>query len=100
MRAAIVTLIAALLLPAAALADDLPPLEAPHQNPIVTGLVGAFDLVILRPLGLVSVAVGAAAFVPTAFLASPMGLEGWDGALQHFVVEPGKNVFLRPIGDF
>lgn len=100
MRAAIVTLIAALLVPTAALADELEPLQAPRPNPIVTGLVGAFDVVILRPLGLVSVAVGAAAFVPAAFLASPMGREGWGGALEHFVVEPGRNVFLRPIGDF
>jgi len=97
MRAAIATLLAALLVPTAALADDLQPAQ---QNPIVTGLVDAFDVVILRPLGLVVLAVGAAAFVPAAFLSAPTGRDGWDHALEHFVLEPTKNVFQRPLGDF
>jgi hypothetical protein len=104
MRAAIATLIAALLLPAGAYAEAPEVAPPAGQNRIaahvVTGLVAAFDVVILRPLGLAVMAVGAAAFVPAAFLASPMGLDGWKTASEIFIVEPTKNVFQRPLGDF
>ena len=59
-----------------------------------------FDLVILRPLGLVAVAVGAVAFVPAALITAPNGRDGIQSALELFVTEPAKNVFQRPLGDF
>jgi len=102
MRAVIATLIAALLLPVSAYAGDgdLQPVAATAPNRIVTGMVATFDVVILRPLGLVVMAVGAAAFVPAAFLTAPMGMEGIRNASEVFVKEPTKQVFQRPLGDF
>ena len=105
MRAVIATLIAALLLPAGAYAGEDPErVESTGQNRIVagmvTGLVATFDVVILRPLGLVAMAVGAAAFVPAAFLSAPMGREGFKTSADVFILEPTKHVFQRPLGDF
>ena len=78
LRAAVMTLIAGLLLPAN---------------------VG-FDVVVLRPLGLVATAVGAVLFVPAALLTAPNGRDGVDTALKFFIIEPAKSVFQRPLGDF
>jgi hypothetical protein len=103
-RAAFMTLVAALLLPANARA--IAPEEAEPQGPnpfvsgLVTGLEIGFDVLILRPLGLVTMAVGAGAFVPAALIASPMGRDGIEPALSIFVTDPAKHVFQRPLGDF
>jgi hypothetical protein len=93
---AVATLIACLLLPAGAHA--LAPQESEfHFSKI--GLI-AFDVVILRPLGLVAVAVGSAAFVPVAVIAAPAGRDSLKTALGVLVTTPGKNVFRRPLGEF
>ena len=94
MRATIATLIAAFLLPAAAHAGA--EIQPPRPNPLVV----AFDLVILRPLGLAALAVGAVTFVPVAVLAAASGRDGIDPALEIFVTGPAKNVFRRPLGNF
>jgi hypothetical protein len=99
-RAAVITLIAALLLPAYAQAQEQEEFEPQPPNPIVAGLGMGFDVVILRPLGLVAVAVGAVAFVPAALITAPNGRDGIQSALELFVTEPAKNVFQRPLGDF
>ena len=99
-RAAVMTLIAGLLLPANAHAQAQEQVEPPSPNPIAAGFKAGFDVVILRPLGLVAMAVGAAAFVPAALLAAPAGRDGIEPALEIFVTEPAKSVFQRPLGDF
>jgi hypothetical protein len=71
--------------------------EAPTgPNPAVM----AFDAIILRPLGFVVLVVGVGAFVPAAIITAPGGLEPIEHALEIFVVEPGKDVFVRPLGRF
>jgi len=100
MRAAVVTLIGGLLLSASAQAATPEPVETQTTNLWVTGAKASFDVVILRPLGLIALVVGAGAFVPTAVVASPMGWDGIEPAMNFFVVEPAKQVFQRPLGDF
>jgi len=99
-RAAVVTLIGGLLLSASAQAVTADLAEPRTENLFVTGARAAFDVVILRPLGLITLAVGAGAFVPAAVVSSPMGWDGIEPALNLFVVEPGRHVFQRPLGDF
>lgn len=95
LRGAAVTLIAGLLLSANAYARAEEASERPPPNPIVVGL----DLVLLRPLGLVAMAVGAGLFVPAALLTAPNGLDGIETALKFFVTEPAHSVFQRPLGE-
>jgi len=103
-RAAVMTLIAGLLLPVNAHALAPEQVEPQSPNRIVagfkTGLIAGFDVVILRPLGLITMAVGAAAFVPATLIAAPMGWDGIEPALEIFVTGPAKSVFQRPLGDF
>jgi len=93
-RAAVVTLIAGLLLPANAQAQEEVETRSPN-----TGLV-VFDVMVLRPLGLVALAVGAGAFVPAALLTAPNGREGIETALGIFVTGPANHLLHRPLGDF
>jgi hypothetical protein len=95
LRAAAISLIAALLLPANGFAQPQEPIEAPPPNPFVAG----FDVVILRPLGLVATAVGAVLFVPVALLTAPSGKDGLQSALETLVIVPGRSVFQRPLGE-
>jgi hypothetical protein len=95
-RTAVATLIAGLLLSANAYALAGEEAGPPSPNPIAAG----FDVVILRPLGLVAAAVGAALFVPVALVTAPNGLDSLQSALTVFVTEPAKSVFQRPLGDF
>ena len=83
---------AGLLLPAPAHAD--PESGAPNPAAVV------FDLVLLRPLGLVTTVVGAALFVPAAVVTSPGGFDSIEEAWELFVLVPAKCVFRRPLGDF
>jgi hypothetical protein len=85
----------ALLAPAPTLA-----LEDPEQSGWTrANSVGrtAFDLVILRPLQLVQVAVSAAVFVP----AYPVSLlfDGEADVLEICITEPVDRAFRRPLGD-
>ena len=103
-RAAVMTLIAGLLLPANAYALAPEPAQPQPPNRILagleTGFKAGFDVVLLRPLGLITMAVGAAAFVPVGLMAAPAGRDGIQPALELFVLEPAKSVFQRPLGDF
>jgi hypothetical protein len=57
----------------------------------------AFDLVILRPLQVVQVAVSAVVFVP----AYPVSLlfDGGEDVLEICITEPVERAFRRPLGD-
>jgi hypothetical protein len=99
-RAAIVSSIAALLLSANAQAVTPDLAEPQPSNFFLRGAKASFDVVILRPLGLIGLAVGTGAFVPAALVAAPMGWDGIKPALDLFVVDPARHVFQRPLGDF
>ncbi len=59
-----------------------------------------YDFAVLRPFGFAATILGAAAFVPTAVLASASGVENVEAAWEIFVVAQFKNTFTRPLGDF
>ena len=113
---------AALLLALPALADDIEPepyveeeAVEPEPEPVVEAEVEEevesnvakqpdrdldqlFDLVILRPFGLVTTVVGGVFFIPAALLASPSGAEGIREAWDVFVVPSYESTFKRPLG--
>jgi hypothetical protein len=99
-RAAILTLIALLLIPAQGLAQTQTPGQdqVPASSPSIFS--SAFDVVILRPLGVVVLAVGSAMFVPVAIVTAPGGKDNLEGALDFFVLGPYNDVFTRPLGEF
>ena len=99
-RAAVMTLIAVLLLPASAHAQAPEEVEARSSNLAAVVGLATFDVVILRPLGLIVLAVGATASVPVTLVTAPNGWDGIKTALNIFVIGPWKHVFRRPLGDF
>jgi hypothetical protein len=114
---------AALLLALPALADDIEPepyaeeeAVEPEPEPVVEAEVEEevepevakkregeldqlFDLVILRPVGLLTTLVGGVFFVPAALLASPSGVEGIQAAWEHFVLPSVERTFMTPLGE-
>jgi hypothetical protein len=60
----------------------------------------AVDLLIIRPLGFVAVAVGAVLFLPTALITSPMGRDSVEEVMETFITIPSNDVFKRPLGKF
>ena len=71
-------------------------MEKVEANPAVK----AFDVVILRPLGLAATVVGVALFPAAAVLAAPGGRDSVEEAWELFVLVPAKNVYSRPLGQF
>jgi len=67
---------------------------------VTAGKVGAgtFDVLLLRPLGVVASTLGFTAFV----IVSPFSLTNWDIGTPwgRFVMEPVDFTFPRPLGDF
>ena len=94
-RAVVVTLVAGLLMPPSARAEAQEALEPPSPNPAVV----AFDILIVRPLTLVVVPIGVAAFIPAALLTAPNGKDSVQQALELFVTGPAYYVFQRPLGE-
>ncbi len=72
--------------------------EARHPRP--NHALMAFDLLILRPLGLVAAAVGAVLFLPAALITAPMGRDSIQAAKETFITVPSNDVFKRPLGEF
>ena len=60
----------------------------------------AFDVIVLRPLGLAGALIGVAFFVPAAILTAPGGRDSIQEAWEVFVQVPGEFVFRRPLGEF
>jgi hypothetical protein len=85
--------------PTDAVRDPIIEVERPAE-PMDLSKLGAkvFDVLVLRPAGLTTIAVGAGAFV----LAAPVSVFGagigqtWDT----FVMQPVDFTFSRPLGDF
>lgn len=59
---------------------------------------GAFDLVVLRPLGAVALATGIVFFVASAPFVAPAG--NLSETRDLFISAPFKYTFQRPLGDF
>jgi hypothetical protein len=107
LRAAVVTLIASLMLPVGAYAETAQihaqtytRAEPATQSRSPNIAAAIFDVVIIRPLQLGVLVVGAAAFVPVAAMTAANGRESFDTALEIFVTGPINDVFQRPLGDF
>ncbi|MGH7337921.1 MAG: hypothetical protein ACREI7_10100, partial [Myxococcota bacterium] len=58
------------------------------------------DLLLIRPLAAVTLAAGAALFVPAVIMTAPNGWDSMKDAYQRFVAEPGEYVITRPLGEF
>jgi len=80
-----------------------PPANAGVRDVFATGL----DVVILRPLGVVRTAVGAALFFPFALFTLPAGpakdfdtrMDNAREGFELFVATPARDTFVRPLGD-
>jgi len=74
--------------------------EAPSSGESLGTRIGAgtLDILVLRPLGAISSAIGFCAFVAT----SPFVLPSMDfrTSWEVFVLAPGEYTFVRPLGDF
>jgi hypothetical protein len=57
-----------------------------------------FDLMIMRPVGLVGLALGTALFVPYGPLAAVTSPDGFAAPWRTFVAEPFSFTFGRPLG--
>jgi len=66
------------------------------ENAAVKGADVAFDLLILRPMGLGELIFGFICFAPAALFAGQSITDPW----AHFVVEPFESTFTRPLGEF
>jgi hypothetical protein len=93
-HAATLMAIAALLLPATAQA------QAEAEIPEVTPHWGVqtFDAAVLRPMSFAALAVGSGLFIPAVILVAPSGKDNLRTALEHFVLEPYRATFERPLG--
>jgi hypothetical protein len=80
-----------------------PPVHAGARDVFATG----FDVVFLRPLGVVRTAVGAILFFPFALVTLPAGpAKDFDSRMDSaregfdlFVATPARYTFVRPLGD-
>jgi hypothetical protein len=101
--AAVVAMLA-FLLPIGARAQTPPEATLQTQEPIepkgLNPAVGAFDVLVVRPLAATALPVGVAFFVPAALLAAPGGRDSVGQALEFFVKAPARYVFTRPLGEF
>jgi len=97
LRGLAATLIAALALPAPAVAQSV---DDDASRDASDYAAAAFDAAIVRPLALSVVVVGAVFFVPAAIISSPGGLTPIREAWDQFVVAPTRFVFTRPLGQF
>lgn len=88
------TWVAALSL-AALLASPVPAL-AEGPPPAARAADIAFDLIILRPMGLGELVFGVVCFVPVALFAGKSIKDPWE----HFVVGPFEDTFTRPLGEW
>lgn len=98
----VLALIAVLVLQGSAIAQESEsaPAPAPAENRFVNGAAIGFDVVVLRPLAVVTLVVGAVMLPVAALMSSPGGMEPIREATELFVTEPYDEAFKRPLGDF
>lgn len=91
-----------LLLSVPALAQDNGDTESPAssgQSSVDNAFDIGFDILVLRPLGVVGLAAGAVLFVPAIIFSAPGGSEGVKDSLDIFIETPWRDLVERPIGD-
>jgi hypothetical protein len=57
-----------------------------------------FDAIVLRPLGAVTLLMGAGLFVPAVLLGAPGGSESIDNGYDVFIRTPWENLVDAPLG--
>ena len=79
-----------------------PPVAAGASTTATAKRVGnvAFDVMVLRPVEGGAAAVGAALFLPVAFISAPGGRHALETAWEQFVLTPWSQFYERPLGDF
>ena len=58
-----------------------------------------FDVIILRPAGVVGLVAGVGLFLPAVILTAPGGTEGVTDSVDIFLATPWRDLFERPLGD-
>ena len=99
MRSIAATLAVGLLLLSAGYAEDAEATESTSSG-WQHHTLAVFDAVVVRPLDVVAIVVGAVFVVPVAIVTWPTGRETIDRAIERFVKVPARSVFERPLGDF
>jgi hypothetical protein len=99
LRSIAATLAVGLLLPSAGYAEDAEATESTSSGWQHHSLA-VFDVVVIRPLDVVAIVVGAVFVVPVALVTWPTGRETTDRAIERFVMVPVRSAFERPLGDF
>jgi predicted cobalt transporter CbtA len=106
-RRAVALLCVALLAPAAgwsAETEDLDTASASTEQHWYDRLEGptnqGIDLLVLRPLSLVTLIAGGLLFLPAALMTAPNGMDSVADAYERFVNEPGEYFWGRPLGEF
>ena len=80
---------------------DASPSEAAWQGSAAEDAVAkAVDAILIRPLSLVRVFVGAALMIPSSIFAAPSGLEGLQANYDVLLDAPMEFAFKRELGDF
>jgi hypothetical protein len=95
-RVVVATLLAGLVIPTAAFADEG---GGPVTNPWAHYALVGVDAVIVRPVGCVVVIVGAIVLVPVALITWISGGDV-DPAVEVFVSVPAQDLLKRPLGRF
>jgi hypothetical protein len=76
------------------------PVQQEWYDPLVHNANIGVDLIVVRPLSAVTLAVGTALFVPAAIMTSPNGWDSVKDAYQRFIDEPVEYFARRPLGEF
>ncbi len=74
--------------------------QAIEMSEIVKPIEIGVDVMLIRPLGMLSLATGALFFGPALAFSAVDVSANYDEALEIFITLPYENVFKRPLGDF
>ncbi|HOV89899.1 MAG TPA: hypothetical protein PKW07_04220 [Syntrophorhabdaceae bacterium] len=72
------------------------PIGSSKNNP--SGTMIMFDLIIMRPLGIVACTIGTAGFIVSLPFVAFSG--GFNTVVKELLGKPGQFTFERPLGDF
>jgi hypothetical protein len=92
--------VALILQPSTAVAAEPASQSQTSLDRTINGAAIAFDVVVLRPLAIAALAVGAVFLPVAALMASAGGRERIEEATDLFVLDPYAEAFGRPLGDF
>ncbi len=93
-RVACALLVAALVAPAAATAQER------RAGGALRAFNVTWDVVMVRPWAALALVAGGILFVPAAALSAPNGRDTIIEAWERFVIGPGEHLWGRPLGEF